>query len=152
LAERGFARARPQDFFDFVHETFVTFSCEHRDGNIMRSQVDKIVTAQLALLGTPRKGKKRSTHPSPTTSDSSTSPSPTKGKSKSQLKNGRRRKAKKDKAAALAAAALALAPGVTPPPATCSARLETAKRDDCSTDQGRQGQALRQDRCVDASA
>jgi hypothetical protein len=161
LAERGFARARPQDFFDFVHETFVTFSSEHRDaitntrdisdyptfdnledadetvqpafemltgGNVMRSQVDKIVTAQLALLGTPLKGKKRPSHPSPTTSDSSTSPSPTKGLSKSQKKNARKKRSaaseaqsKKDKAAAAAAkvtaaaAAAAAAAGSQPP-------------------------------------
>jgi hypothetical protein len=31
LLERGFALARPQDFFDFVQETFVVFSYEHRD-------------------------------------------------------------------------------------------------------------------------
>ena len=94
-------------------------------GNVMCSQVDKIVAAQLALFGTPLKGKKRPTHPSPTTSDSSTSPTPTKGKSRSQKKNERKKlreaQSKKDKAAAAAAkvtaaaAAAAAAAGSQPP-------------------------------------
>ena len=80
------------------------------DGNRLRTQVDRIVEAKLAL-GTPSKGrnKKRSGRPSPASSDSSTSPSPKKPTRRERAATAKLKKAaaarkKTDKAAAVLAA------------------------------------------------